>query len=337
MTFVDKRESDDMDLYLTYTDDNGGSWAALRRINDDPVGNGVFQAHPWIDVNTDGVVTIVWMDHRLGGTHDSYDLFAFCSFDGGQTFLAPQRISTVSSFVTDASMPRLLPLSDVHSPDAPTAGLLGEYIGVDASTKAIHPIWTDTRNGHQDAYTATVYFDSTTIDLVAPEDGHLVSQTDRCLMWTPRFDPIDITPQLQVQLSSTADFASADFSFDLTQNNNFFDLPDLEQVGPGLWYWRVIDYNNDQIAVVSPSVRSIQVPYLGCCLPNYRGDLNGDGANGDIVDITFLADYLFGGGPPPQCDDEADVNSDGSVADIVDLTYLADFLFAGGPIPVDCF
>ena len=37
-----------------------------------------------------------------------------------------------------------------------TAGLLGEYIGLTAYDNIIHPVWTDTREGNQDVYTATV-------------------------------------------------------------------------------------------------------------------------------------------------------------------------------------
>jgi hypothetical protein len=74
----------------------------------------------------------------------------------------------------------------------------------------------------------------------------------------------------------------------------------------------------------------------GCCVNPTSGDINSDGSDADIVDLTSLADFLFGGGPTPLCDAEADVNGDGAVADIVDLTYIAEFLFGGGPAPVDC-
>jgi hypothetical protein len=73
----------------------------------------------------------------------------------------------------------------------------------------------------------------------------------------------------------------------------------------------------------------------GCCA-GIRGDCNSDGADGDIVDLTFIADFLFAGGPAPLCEEEGDVNGDSAVSDIVDLTFIADFLFAGGPAPAAC-
>jgi hypothetical protein len=68
-----------------------------------------------------------------------------------------------------------------------------------------------------------------------------------------------------------------------------------------------------------------------------RGDVNGDGAlMPNILDLTYLVDYIFRGGPKPPCPKEADVNSDAAVANILDLTYLVDFIFRGGPPPGPC-
>ncbi|MFQ5498718.1 MAG: S8 family serine peptidase [Candidatus Zixiibacteriota bacterium] len=63
------------------------------------------------------------------------------------------------------------------------------------------------------------------------------------------------------------------------------------------------------------------------------GDVDGSGSGPDIVDMTYLVDYLFGGGPPPPHMAMADVNGDGSL-DILDLTFLVDFLFGTGLPPV---
>jgi hypothetical protein len=74
-----------------------------------------------------------------------------------------------------------------------------------------------------------------------------------------------------------------------------------------------------------------------CCCVGIRGDVNGDGAlMPNILDLTYLVDYIFRGGPKPPCPKEADVNSDAAVANILDLTYLVDFIFRGGPPPGPC-
>ncbi|MFQ5500383.1 MAG: hypothetical protein ACE5FH_12005 [Candidatus Zixiibacteriota bacterium] len=74
-----------------------------------------------------------------------------------------------------------------------------------------------------------------------------------------------------------------------------------------------------------------------CCV-GMRGDVDNDGlAEPDIVDLSYLVDYLWNGGCSPLCDMEADVNGDGlSLPDIVDLSYLVDYLWQGGPTPPSC-
>lgn len=84
-----------------------------------------------------------------------------------------------------------------------------------------------------------------------------------------------------------------------------------------------------------------QYPVPTCCYPTaccigMRGNVDydqGDGCN--IIDVTYLVDYLFTGGPDPVCPKEADVDSDLAV-NISDLTLLIEYLFNGGPPPDNC-
>lgn len=61
------------------------------------------------------------------------------------------------------------------------------------------------------------------------------------------------------------------------------------------------------------------------------GDLNDDGTV-NILDITYLINYLYKGGPAPEPLESADVNSDMTV-NILDVTYLIAYLYRGGPEP----
>ena len=61
------------------------------------------------------------------------------------------------------------------------------------------------------------------------------------------------------------------------------------------------------------------------------GDANSDGTAGNILDLTFLVDRIFRGGPPSDPPEASDVNCDGGYGNILDLTFVVDRVFRGGP------
>jgi hypothetical protein len=82
--------------------------------------------------------------------------------------------------------------------------------------------------------------------------------------------------------------------------------------------------------------------YGSCCFPPIRGNANGDPDDEvNVVDITFLLDWMFGdpSGPAPVCMKEANANGDvNERVNLSDLTYLIDYLFGvpSGPPPPAC-
>lgn len=72
-----------------------------------------------------------------------------------------------------------------------------------------------------------------------------------------------------------------------------------------------------------------------CCV-GIRGDFNGDGNDGNIIDLNFCVNRIFRGGPMPTCLKEGDVNGDTNSTNIIDLNYLVNRIFRGGPLPVGC-
>ncbi len=74
----------------------------------------------------------------------------------------------------------------------------------------------------------------------------------------------------------------------------------------------------------------------GCCVGKH-GDVNGDGSDANVVDLTFIIDRLFRGGVAASCALEADANGDGTPSNILDLTFLIDRIFRGGPAPGTCY
>ena len=81
----------------------------------------------------------------------------------------------------------------------------------------------------------------------------------------------------------------------------------------------------------------LSVTYLppSCCV-GLRGDFNGDGDNAKVLDMTYLIDDIFRGGPATPCPEEADINNDGQISTITDLTFIIDLIFRGGTAPDSC-
>ena len=125
------------DVFVTRSLNAGATWSAPVRVNDDPPGNPRDQFFPWIAVDTDGTVRVMWGDDRLdllnpGGKF--YDIFMAESVDHGASFGPNIRVTTESS-----------------NPDFDgfNGRFIGDYFGLSASGVAV---WGDTRNGNQDIF-----------------------------------------------------------------------------------------------------------------------------------------------------------------------------------------
>ncbi len=73
-----------------------------------------------------------------------------------------------------------------------------------------------------------------------------------------------------------------------------------------------------------------------CCCVNTRGDFDGNGTEADVLDLTYLINDIFRGGPSTECPKESDLNLDGTSSNILDLTYLVNSIYRGGPAPGAC-
>ena len=79
-------------------------------------------------------------------------------------------------------------------------------------------------------------------------------------------------------------------------------------------------------------------PASPCCCTGNRGDVNGDGDDANIIDLTTIVDFIFrGSGDPGPCPGESDFNGDDNpLPNILDLTLMVDFIFRGGAAPEEC-
>jgi rhodanese-related sulfurtransferase len=75
-------------------------------------------------------------------------------------------------------------------------------------------------------------------------------------------------------------------------------------------------------------------PWLRALVPYVCGDANTD-SSVSVVDVVYLINYLFRGGPPPYPLDIGDVNCDESIT-LADIVFLINYMFRQGTLPCDC-
>ena len=155
-----KNESDNTDIYVRYSDDNGATWSAGVRVNDDHTQNSQFLPKISLDQTT-GNIAVVWYDSRndlgAGGTgdtdgiaNDDAQFWGAFSTNGGTAFAPNIRISAGTS----------------NSHDSGNGIDYGDYVGLSFVAGVAHPAWSDNSNStgnnpdgalHQfDIYTAAV-------------------------------------------------------------------------------------------------------------------------------------------------------------------------------------
>lgn len=418
------------DVDFIYSTDNGATWTERVQLNDDVTAPVSDSYHPWLIVNEEGVVIVIFYDTRFDPPfHQKFDLMATYSFDGGQTLTSNHRISSVSSDagnLKSESQPQELFDADGR-PIVPVltsrAGLIGEYIGVTAFYDKVNAVWTDSRHGNSEVYTANWYLPMLEPRLIAPVDSgytnanptlswstswkhnldryrleiaddagfttNLQSHVIDTTFFTPiaglaeglhywrvktfntagtdsseysatRLFEVDTTPPASAELFSPADasitlnpmptfdwsdvtkagapvvydlYLSTDSTFPAGPLTSTYFSIAVSQYTPvdsltenAFTFWKVIA--RDQAGNSSNSdVWSVKYIQFLC------GDINNDGTAFNIVDLNFLVNYIFRGGPLPPIIPASDLNGSGGNPNIVDLNIIVNRIFRGAPLP----
>jgi hypothetical protein len=102
LVYVDRpsTSSNDTNIYVRFSDDNGLTWSAPVKVNDDATTNSQFNPAIAVDQTT-GEVALTWYDARNSSNDTTTQVFGTVSLDGGLTFLPNVQISTGTS---DASL-----------------------------------------------------------------------------------------------------------------------------------------------------------------------------------------------------------------------------------------
>ena len=130
-------ESDNTDIWVRHSDDNGATWSAPVRVNDDAGINSQFNPHIAIDQAT-GLIAVGFHDARndlgTGGSGDTNGIpnddaqyFVAVSRDAGASFSANVQVSAGTS----------------NAEAAHNGVQYGDYTGLGFAGGIIHPAWAD--------------------------------------------------------------------------------------------------------------------------------------------------------------------------------------------------
>jgi hypothetical protein len=72
-----------------------------------------------------------------------------------------------------------------------------------------------------------------------------------------------------------------------------------------------------------------------CCV-GVRGDIDNNGVDATVLDLTYMINDIFRGGADPVCPGEADLDNDGAPSTVLDLTFLINRIYRGGPLTPLC-
>lgn len=158
-------------IYFTASFDGGQTFSTPVRLNDDALPNGTadpdnYQFFPAVSVSPGGVIDVTWMDTRgaataptpadgqtvgsqvpAGTDHLRLQQYYTYSLDGGKTWAR-------NLLVRDAPDQGWDPVLSHHQNGKV---FIGDYLDIDSSWQAAHPVWPDTRDGKEvKVYTATL-------------------------------------------------------------------------------------------------------------------------------------------------------------------------------------
>lgn len=354
---ADGSSSDRGDILFRRSLDTGQTWSPIMRVNDDPPANNAEQFHNWMVIDEYGILSSIWYDTRTDPNNYLFDVFAAYSFDGGATWTANERISDVSSdpgslVSAIAKAKAESPLKSRHdmlspdspnSPNTPMAGLIAEYIGLASQRGKLVAVWTDTRAGGQDVWSARWELHLTEPRLITP--NNVVVSCDDTLRWATAWKETE--DQYRVEISDDNTFATTDFIGIV--DDNFVALP--PGLPAGVNYWRIKSYNAPGGTPIEESgwspTQQFTLP-TGCtgCVCACHADPLCDGVFSNVQDVVNTVNVAFRGSPilnDPDCpphgtnvQGRTDVNCSNGT-DVVDVVRVVNVAFRGAsPVSEYC-
>ena len=138
----------DPDIILNRSTDDGQTWSAGIRVNQDPLNNGKIQYIPAVHVDKSGGLNVIFYDDR-NTTSDSSSVFLARSEDGGNNW-------------------QEFEISDKNFKPVPIGGLgqgyQGDNISITSSNGKLWPVWMDNRTGIYQIWTVPIELSTVNVD-----------------------------------------------------------------------------------------------------------------------------------------------------------------------------
>jgi hypothetical protein len=132
------------DVWVRRSTDNGATWGAAVRVNDDGAG-GRIQFHPVLMVDqSNGHVVLAWHDARNDSANRAVDYYLARSTDCGLSFEANIQASQPSAEFNNSS----ISYTNENTTANPNANpnQYGEYMGLDVQGGVAYLAWADSRH-----------------------------------------------------------------------------------------------------------------------------------------------------------------------------------------------
>ncbi|PKK82085.1 MAG: hypothetical protein CVT49_15510 [candidate division Zixibacteria bacterium HGW-Zixibacteria-1] len=156
---------------------------------------------------------------------------------------------------------------------------------------------------------------------ISPKNGDTVFQFTPELRWTAS----EGAASYHVQLSTNAGFTSIFKDTTIMLNSVMW----ADTLAEGGFYWRVsAAATGDPASAFSPAAYFVRghIDLYVCGDANSTGTVN-------LLDVTFLINYIYKGGAEPNPPQSGDANASGNL-NILDVTYLINYLYKSGPEPL---
>ena len=189
--------STDTDIFVAHSDDQGTTWSAPVRVNDDAGVNSQFLPRMAFDQSS-GVIAVTWYDARNAAANETAQYFGAFSIDGGATFTRNFPISAGTS-------------DQARSVAALKKADYGDYTGNAIAGGRLVAAWADNSNSTGDNPEGATNFDvyASVVQVVAATAG---SVPDGSALTAPLTVSKGAGGAISLAWSPSCDLADADYA-----------------------------------------------------------------------------------------------------------------------------